>query len=373
MRWDPYHFYGGNEFNVFWKNHLDKSRKLLFIIGRGFDVRMLSSIRFFVELDVSPMVWLLAFQKRISNNHEYSRLFDKNLAEFRKIVPNNNIKIFDIQTGIAEGRSITSRQTKQAIERGGNLSGFTDIVVDVSAMPRMVALTVIAKILFDLDNDNEYREKNINLHVVTEENVSTDVSIQEGILFKRLSNITGFSGALTAESSRKVPRVWLPVLGENQENRLRTIHGFIDPDDVCPVIPFPSSNPRRGDDIFISHRKVLLDEFGVDPKNILRASELNPFEGYKQIFRAIDRYKQSFNLLGGCKAFVSPMSSKLLTLASLLACYDHKFNETSRCENFHVGIPYVETEKYTETSLTVSSGSKGLCSMWIKGEWENEN
>ncbi len=40
----------------------------------------------------------------------------------------------------------------------------------------------------------------------------------------------------------------------------------------------------------------------------------------------MERYKQALRTMGGCKLFVSPLSSKLLSIGVLLACYDHKFN-----------------------------------------------
>ncbi|MGQ7370456.1 hypothetical protein ACTGW3_12865, partial [Streptococcus suis] len=66
------------------------------------------------------------------------------------------------------------------------------------------------------------------------------------------------------------------------------------------------------------------DDFRVEPANILYASEYNPFEAYRQIYGAIRRYRDSLSDLGGCKVYVSPLSSKLLSVGALLACYDHK-------------------------------------------------
>ena len=40
MRWDPYILDQGNEFDMFWKDHLGQRRRnVLMIVGRGFDVR----------------------------------------------------------------------------------------------------------------------------------------------------------------------------------------------------------------------------------------------------------------------------------------------------------------------------------------------
>ncbi len=46
-------------------------------------------------------------------------------------------------------------------------------------------------------------------------------------------------------------------------------------DEICPVIPFPSREPRRGDLIVDSYRQILFDDFQVEPLNILHACEFN--------------------------------------------------------------------------------------------------
>lgn len=117
------------------------------------------------------------------------------------------------------------------------------------------------------------------------------------------------------------------------------------------------------------HRDTLFDDFKVEPANILLASEYNPFEAYRQIFTAMERYKKALKPMGGCKLFVSPLSSKLLSIGVLLACYDHKFGKGSS-EGFDVGIPYVETAVYGDPEQNAEAADFELHSLWIRGEWE---
>jgi hypothetical protein len=63
---------------------------------------------------------------------------------------------------------------------------------------------------------------------------------------------------------------------------------------------------------------MLFDDYRVEPANIIYASEYNPFEAYRQLFGAIDRYRDALRELGGCKVYVSPLSSKLLSIGALL-------------------------------------------------------
>ncbi len=177
--------------------------------------------------------------------------------------------------------------------------------------------------------------------------------------------LSGFSGRLDAESLRN-PTIWLPLLGEAQELRLSRIFDKVQPDEICPVVPFPSKNPRRGDRIIEGHQRILFDEFRVEPRNILYASEYNPFEAYRQVFSTIDRYREALVELEDCRVFVSPLSSKLLSIGALLACYDHKEQRSGR---FHVGMPYVEAAAYGP-SVDASEAEWEFSNMWLTGEWE---
>jgi len=243
-----------------------------------------------------------------------------------------------------------------------------DVIVDISAMPRTIGLTAIAQLIALLDEFAFRGGPSINLHVVVAESVVADKRLTPGSLSDTVTSLSGFSGQLTAESTINLPRVWFPVLGEGQSARLERIRDELDPDEICPTIPFPSRDPRRGDRLIEEYRQLLFDDFRVEPANILYASEYNPFEAYRQIYGAICRYRDSLSDLGGCKVYVSPLSSKLLSVGALLACYDHK-GDSAGPDRVNVGIPYVESVSYGEPSDAVDPGID-VYSLWVRGDWE---
>jgi hypothetical protein len=101
----------------------------------------------------------------------------------------------------------------------------------------------------------------------------------------------------------------------------------------------------------------------MDPKNVLYAAESNPFEAYRQIYNAVQRYNEALKELGGCKAFVTPLSSKLLSVGALLACYEVRRNGGT------IGIPFMEARRYRITdSIDREQPQVDLCAMWISGE-----
>lgn len=367
MRWDPYILAGASEFEHFWKGHLSvRKRKTLFILGRGFDPRAMKAIRLICELGTLPKVWLLAFDNGQEDSQHRKQLTNRNFETLVKLVGENNIVELPVSIGMAGYATATSSSTKKAISGQGATSTVDDVVVDISAMPRVVALSAIATLIHSQDMDCESGKKT-NLHVVAAESVRTDLDAR-GSLMDEVTNLVGFSGRLNEETTEHVPRVWFPILGEGQRERLQLIQSHLNPDEICPVVPFPARDPRRGDRIIAEHLDLLFEEFRVEPSNILRASEFNPFEAYRQLYLAMDRYRKALTELGGCKAYVSPLSSKLLSVGALLACYDHRFGEIEG-EKLNVGIPYVETSVYADPNLCDDVGSE-LYSMWIRGEWE---
>ncbi|MBB4581520.1 hypothetical protein GGE45_003868 [Rhizobium aethiopicum] len=370
MRWDPYSLTRDGEFDSFWKAHVaERPRTMLLVLGRGFDVRALATARRLHAAGAVLEIWLLAFDNGLPDSPLRAQLTLDNYNGLEALFGSAAIKVVDVKIGGPAGATATSRNTRAAIKNAGSYSSFDDVVVDISAMPRMVALTTVAQMLYDLDHEAKNGGRNVNLHVTTAESVAADLGAQGGSLSDAVTMVAGFSGQLTAQGTENWPRVWFPVLGERQHERLELIRAEVDPDEICPVIPFPTRNARRGDEIVNEHRAILFDEFQIEPKNVLLACEYNPFEAYKQLFQAMDRYRRALNNLGGCKAFVSPVSSKLLSIGVLLACYDHKYGQVDG-QPLDVGIPYVETAVYGDPDQGTNADFE-LYSMWIRGEWEN--
>jgi hypothetical protein len=370
MRWDPYQLFAGPRFDTYWANRLaNGSRKILFIVGRGFDARAtLVPRRILNSGKVAALHgWILRYRNGQPDTSNTQQRIDANAAAFTQIFASGLTEI-EIKMRGTGNSHVTSRNTRAAVNRQQELTQYTDVIVDVSAMPRTIGLTAIAQLIALLDELALKGGPSINLHVVVAESIVSDRRHTSASLSDTVTSLVGFSGQLTAESTINLPRVWFPVLGEGQSARLERIRSELDPDEICPVIPFPSRDARRGDTLIEEYRQLLFDDFRVEPANILYASEYNPFEAYRQIYGAINRYRDSLSDLGGCKVFMSPLSSKLLSVGALLACYDHRANSGGE-DKVNVGIPYVESVTYSEPGDTADTGIE-VYSLWIRGDWE---
>ena len=293
MRWDPYLLFPESEFNTFWHDHLKKrTRRVLIVMGRGFDPRALEATRRIKVAGATPDIWLLAFDNGLEDSELRADLTTKNHSELISLCGEETIHQVDIKICGGEQGNATSANTRSAIKNAGEIAQYDDVVVDLSAMPRMVALTTVAKLIHDLDALDASGGKNINLHVTIAESVTADLMMALGSLHEEVTFVIGFSGHLSAQGTEHVPRVWFPVLGEGQTDRLVKIQGQARPGRDMSSDSVSKPHSRAGvTRSSTSTTKFLFEDFHIEPRNILRATEYNPFEAYKQLFLAMDRYQ----------------------------------------------------------------------------------
>ena len=135
---------------------------------------------------------------------------------------------------------------------------------------------------------------------------------------------------------------------------------LVKPTEVCPVLPSPARNPRRGDDIVMQYQKLLFDEVRLDPRNIIHSSEFNPFDVYRQVRRTVLHYTNVLDIIGGCRIALSAMCSKVMSLGILLVAYELKGGDAE------VGIAHIECQGYdVPQGLDVNVELVGI---WIAGE-----
>ena len=162
------------------------------------------------------------------------------------------------------------------------------------------------------------------------------------------------------------PMVWLPILGENRLGQLNAVMGAI-PDDaeICPIVPHPSKGLRRAEELLIEYQSLLIDKLQVPTSNLLYVSESNPFETYRQLLGAMERYRISLRILGGCRLAVTPLSSKLVTLGAGMACFE--MNQGSLNQDYGITIPYAEPMRYVASRSALTQSAAEVVSLILTG------
>lgn len=371
--WSNYFLRRGSKFEAFWKQ-LVISRKshLLFILGHGFDPRMCDAIRVIMSTGgdgIRDCIALEYDEGAESPSKRYKKLIEENwcvLTDLIKKSGRGKITTHKIQMWSPEKRRVGSLSAARVFDSLDVFSPYTDIIIDVSAMPRSIYFPLIHKILLLIDKVKESDEDLYipNLHVVVSEDYVLDGLICEEGIEDNASYLHGF-GAIDLESNEGMPKVWIPVLGEGKSAHLELIRDLVKPEEICPLLPFPSMDPRRGDNLIRDYRRFLFDDIIIEPRNIIYACEQNPFQVYHQIKRTIKYYNQSLEALDGCKIIISALSSKLLSIGVLLAAYEAKL------ENMLVGIAQVESHGYrieSDIKSIQDRKSSELFELWLSGE-----
>ena len=369
-RWQNYVLEHGASFVRFWQEHLNvRERNVLFVVGKGFDPRMCLGLEAllnaggkgkrdlyaisFAEGETSPSV---VYLDRVERN--WKRL--QQLIAGKGELSQQSLKMWS-----DDGRRVSSRSAANVFHTLEDFSGYDDLVIDISSMPRNVYLPLIAKVLYLLDAaEAERSQSQPNLHVFVAEDPVLDHRIRDEEVDEAADYIHGFRGGLEMEATAGRPKVWFPLLGEDQRTQLNRIYDLIIPDEICPVLPSPSVNPRRGDDLVLEYREFLFDLLRVEPRNFIYASERNPFEVYRQIRKSVLQYMNALEPLGSCKTVLSAISSKLMSVGALLVAYELKQR------NLEIGIAHVESRGYKidDESDNRDESETELFSLWLAGE-----
>ncbi len=364
FRWSPYVLLKGrNDINVFWEKHFNSDSKILFIIGKGFDIRMNLGIKELSSINSTFDIHCLLIEfdeGKNSPSDKYKHYVDDNTRQLKEMVPiiaTKKIKL--LKDSDRKTRRVGDREAANIINNYSDIEDFTDIIIDISALPRSVFFSIIGKILSLLDNYS-FNDSKItkNLYILTAENAKLDSNIIEEGIDEDLNYTYGFTGEL--ELSINNPIVWFPMLGEGKNLQLSKAYTRINPNEICPVLPFPAKDPRRSDKLIIEYNRLIFDEFRVESQNIMYAYEQNPFEVYRSLTLAINNYKQSLFKLGGCRAAISVFSSKLLSIGALLTSYELK----------GVGILNVDSHGYSiinEDIIEELNQDTELFLSWIYG------
>lgn len=369
-RWQNYVLEHGEGLARFWETHLQaRERNVLFVVGKGFDPRMCLGIEALLDAGGTGKrdVFAISFDEgETSPSVIYLDRVEKNWKELRRLIDGKGeLSERSIKMWSDDRRRVSSRSAANVFVSLEDFRGFDDLVIDISSMPRNVYLPLIAKVLYLLDESGaDSSQPKPNLHVFVAEDPTLDHRIRDEEVDEAADYIHGFRGGLEMEASAGRPKVWFPLLGEDQRTQLNRIYDLVIPDEICPVLPSPSVNPRRGDDLVMEYREFLFDLLRVEPRNFIYASERNPFEVYRQIRKSVLQYINALEPLGGCKTVLSAISSKLMSVGALLVAYELKQR------NVEIGIAHVESGGYKidNESDERDDSQTELFSLWLAGE-----
>ncbi len=315
-RWQNYVLHLDTELKEHWGERFAAGAKVCFIMGIGFDPRMCLGLECLREVAAPEALQVKAIEFGGSADQVAEESAKRTRTRFEELITELDTEIVSVA-----GEGDVDRFARNAAGLFETLEQLTvtDIVVDVDALPRSLFFPLISKLLFLCDEAGVAAP---NLHVFAGNAAWLDELIVGEGLDETAVWLYPYAGTFLSEADQHLPRIWIPILGEGDPLALQRIFELVAPTETCPLLPFPSRNPRRGDILFESYHGVLFDRLRTDSGTVIYADEGNPFQVYRRLRESTLRYGKSLQELGGCKVAFSSLSSKLVSLGALLAAYE---------------------------------------------------
>ncbi len=337
------------DINTFFKD----SKNQLVIIGRGFDPRSCEGIKALKKVNNDIDILLLNYyekQKTSSKQNEIKS--EKNYQELLSI-GGNKIKETSIKMWKEEYEnkiSITHESIRNNIKTD-MIQVYDQIIVDISAMPRTVSFNLIKRLL-------TIKNKLQKLYIIVSENSEFDDKIEPIIAAEMAEYLHGFNTfSVGMESISDSIIVWLPILGFNELPALKKIEDFLKPQEICPVLPFPAQNPRRGENTLRYYSEFLFKSLEIEKRNIIYVPESHPLLTYQKLCNTVQYYENALNHDKGTEIryIFSSQSSKLMDVGVLLAIMELQEN------GYNTGMALVENEGYIQIDEYNESNNKLNC------------
>jgi hypothetical protein len=349
-RWDRCVKLHGSALEDFFGNYLDDRRRRIFLIaGGGFDPRSTSIAARIARMAAPEKRAIFIREERPGAPAQLRNQADIHTSQLTDLIADSSVVEIPI---FAEGNAVVGGREIAKLLGNQNFEGVSDVILDISALSAGVFFPA-ARMLIDETERNE----GLNFHIVVDEQPATDYGIV-GVASDRATPVHGFKGQIGLDETGSHARLWLPQLVLHRRQPLERIHTAVAPDDVCPILPFPCSNPRLPDELVEQYRE-LLEAWKVDVRNFLYASENDPLDLYATILRLVDTRERIFAAVGGSLVTLSPAGGKLLSVGSLLAALERD-----------LPVVFVESVGYDimKTRQSKERGSPKLVHLWLAGE-----
>jgi hypothetical protein len=329
------------------------------VAGAGFDPRSTRVCELMAAVAAGRIRGLLLREERPAPQPELVQCAEKNRDRLLGCLSGAQVcpvEVFAADNAVVGGRAAVALVNEMTLE------GITDVFVDVSALSIGVAFPLIRHLLRCVETDADGSAR--NLHVVVTDEPATDGAITS-VPCDLAGAIHGFRGGWGLDSRSRAATLWMPQLSRGKQAVLRQIFQVLrnaQPDTVvCPILPFPSSNPRLPDELLEEYEEEFQDSWQVDARDLVFADEQSPLDLYRTILRIDDARSRVFAEVGGSRIVLSPLGSKAISLGALMAALEQDFT-----------VMYVESIGYAVDFARIeavrTSQPSDIVHVWLHGE-----
>ena len=305
----------------------DESRKVLLVAAAGFDPRSRRVSKLLADTLGDRLSAYYIREERPGASEELITRAEANEAALREIVPDS--MVFTIPVFADDGAPVGGARLVTMMAENPVAEGVTDVILDLSALSIGVGFPAAKLLLLDCE---EGKTRTFHLMIVSNPELDDRIT---SVPSDRISPVKGYAPEVGL-STLDVAQVWIPQLARGRASTLTQIDAASERrHKICPVLPFPSRNPRRADDLLTEYQNELANEWEIDPRDIVYASERNPLDCYRTLSMLKERFDRTMEGTYEPRMVLSPIGSKVLAAGAMMAAIEHE-----------MAVQYVETESY---------------------------
>lgn len=305
----------------------DESRKALLVAAAGFDPRSRRISKMLSNVLGDRLSAYYIREDRPGATEELLKRADENEAALRQTVP--TAKVFTLPVFADDGAPVGGARFVAEMTANPIDEDITDVILDLSALSIGIGFPAAKLLLEDCEASS-----GMSFHLMIVSNPELDDQIKS-VPSNRTSPVKGYAPDVGL-SPLEVAQIWIPQLARGRAATLRQIDAASENwYKICPVLPFPARNPRRADDLLTEYQNELTNEWEIDPRDIVYASERNPLDCYRTLSTLKERFVRTMENTYEPRMVLSPIGSKVLAAGAMMAAIEHGMS-----------VQYVETESY---------------------------
>ncbi|GJH22672.1 hypothetical protein CBA19CS22_39040 [Caballeronia novacaledonica] len=318
----------------FLEGHLKSAQRVLYIGTVGIDTSSLyfaTHLAKFANIDFRFIV-----ERRRDSSRTLNEVGARHRSYLEAHIPSGQLEFTDVNIVADDGATIGGRGAARVANQWYS-TGYTDIVIDASGMSRGICFPLVKQAI------ERSAGPNANVHVLMAMSHQPVIKLHSEAN-DRAEWMHGFQGTMGLDVSADTLKLWIPQLAENSRPQMNTMFQQLSASspiaEVCPIVPFPSLRPRRGDDLLFEFEALFLGDWESSHLNVIYAHESDPMDVFHSIARMEASRKEVFRAADQlATTILSPNGWRMGSLGMLLAAIE-----------LDLPMLYVETIGYTTES-----------------------
>jgi len=327
--------HGAEDVDEFVEEHLCRASKVLFIGTVGIEP---SSLYFAHKLSVALNVdFRFLIEQRPNTSSIVEKIGERHRTWLQTNLPVGSFEFHGVEVISQDNATVAGRNAVTIASKWYN-DQYSDIVIDGSGMSRGICFPLLRQAM----GIGERFKANVHVLVASNDHRSVRLNAESN---DRADWIHGFTGKMGLDSMSDALTLWIPQLAHGSASQLELMYRHLSKlnvalAEICPIVPFPSVHPRRGDELLFECREALHEDVGNERLNVIYAHEGDPMDVFYSIVRLESIRREVFTATKKeAVSVLSPSGWRLGSLGMVLAAIA-----------LDLPLLYVETIGYTTDS-----------------------